>query len=85
MFSDSIENNLETIRELLQGIPPSERARARRAAAMVEKVIVGIQKDNPKSPAVALGTAFALFMLSQRIVSAPKEGDKDKGMIELLS
>jgi hypothetical protein len=84
LFTDSIENNLETIRELLQGIPPIERARARKAAMAVEKVIVGIQKDNPKSPAVALGTAFALFVLSQRIVSAPKQGDKDKGMIELL-
>ena len=84
MFTDSIENNLETIRELLQGIPPSERARARKAAAVVEKAILALQKDNPKSPSVALGTAFALFMLAQRIVSAPKEGDKDKGLIELL-
>lgn len=85
MFTDSIEANLETIRELMQGIPPTERGRAKRAAMAVEKVIVGIQKDNPKSPAVALGTAFALFMLAQRIVSAPKQGDSDKGLIELLS
>jgi hypothetical protein len=51
----------------------------------VEKTIVSLQRDNPKSAAVALGTAFALFTLAQRIVSAPKEGDKDRGMIELLS
>ena len=70
---------------MVQGIPPSELDRCKRAAALVEKTIVSLQRDNPKSAAVALGTAFALFTLAQRIVSAPKEGDKDRGMIELLS
>lgn len=85
MFTDSIEGNIETIRELLQGIPPSEQQNCRKAAMMVEKTIVALQRDNPKSAAVALGTAYALFILSQRIVNAPKQADKDKGMIELLS
>lgn len=85
MFTDSIESNLETIRELVAGVPPSERERCRRAAAIVEKTVIALQRDNPKSPAVALGTAFALFTLAQRIVEAPKQSDKDTGMIELLS
>jgi hypothetical protein len=85
MFTDSIDGNLETIRELLAGIPPSEQQRCKWAALLVEKTVVALQKDNPKSAAVALGTAYALFLLSQRIVNAPKNGDKDKGMIELLS
>jgi hypothetical protein len=85
MFTDSIDGNLETIRELMQGVPPSERENAKKAAYMVEKVILNLQRDYPKNSAVALGTAFALFMLAQRIVQAPKASDTDKGMVELLS
>ena len=84
MFNDSIDDNLEMIRELLAGVPPSERQRAKRAAVMLENTFTAIAKANPKDPAVGLGAAFAIFMLAQRLVHAPSQGDSDKGLIQLL-
>ena len=85
MFNDSIENNLEVIKELLQGVPPSERDRAKRAAVAVEKVITALIKDNQGHPTVGLGMAFAVFTIAQRLTASPQEGDSDKRLIQLLS
>jgi hypothetical protein len=85
MFSDSIEENLETLRELLGGIPPDSRRRAKKAAVVLENTFTRLQKDHPKDPVIALGAAFAIFMLAQRLVEAPKQGDSDKRLIQLLS
>jgi len=86
VFTDSIENNIETIRELLQGIPPSERGRAKRAAVQIEKAVSAIMKDNSGSPSVGLGMAFAIYTIAQRLVAQPQEGDKpSSGLIQLLS
>lgn len=85
MFTDSIENNLETLRELLGAIPPSERGRAQRAAMLIEKAVMGLIKDNQGHPAVGLGMSFAIFMIAQRLVSSPQEGDGERRLIELLS
>lgn len=85
MFNDSIENNVEVIKELLQGVPPSERDRAKRAAVAVEKVITALIKDNQGHPTVGLGMAFAVFTIAQRLTASPQEGDSDKRLIQLLS
>lgn len=85
MFNDSLENNLETIKELIQGVPPSERDRAKRAAVAVEKVVTALIRDNQGNPAVGLGMAFAVFTIAQRLAAAPQEGDSDKRLIHLLS
>ena len=87
MFSDSIEGNLEIIRELLQGVPPSERGKAKKAAMVVEKAIMAIQKDSRGQPAVGLGMAFAIFLVAQRVVQGTNSGDSEKssGLIQLLS
>lgn len=85
-FTDSCENNLEILRELLSGIPPVARKRAVAAAVLLENTFTRLQKDHPKDAAVALGAAFAVFTLAQRMVDAPKQGDKeDRGLIQLLS
>lgn len=85
MFSDSIEENLETLRELFGGIPPAARNRAKKAAVALENTFTRLQKEYPKDATVALGAAFAIFMLAQRLVDAPKQGDSDKRLIQLLS
>jgi len=85
VFNDSIENNVEVIKELLQGVPPSERDRAKRAAVAVEKVITALIKDNQGHPTVGLGMAFAVFTIAQRLTASPQEGDSDKRLIQLLS
>jgi hypothetical protein len=84
MFTDSIDENIEILRELLGGIPPEARRRAKRAAVEIENVFSGLQKNHPKDPAVALGAAFAVFLLAQRLVEAKEQGGSDKGLIQLL-
>ena len=86
MFSNDIEENCETLKELLRGLPPSSRHKAKRAAATIEKVFMGLQKDNPKCGATALGAAFAIYMIGARIVEQAKEGGKEhENLIQLLS
>lgn len=85
MFTDSITENVEMLRELLGGIPPESRRRAKGAAVALENQFTRLQKEYPKDPAIALGAAFAVFMLAQRLVEAPKQGDSaEKNLIQLL-
>ena len=85
-FNDSIENNAEVIAELLRGVPPAQRNKAKRAAVAIENIVTRLQKDHPKDPYVAIGVAFCIFKLADRIVNAPKQGDsEERGLIQLLS
>ena len=84
MFSQNIQENCEILKELIGGIPPSQRNKAKRAAAKIEKAFTDLQKDYPKDAAVALGAAFAIYMIGARIVEQAKESD-GKGLIQLLS
>lgn len=84
MFSNDIEQNCETLKELLGALPPSARGRAKKAAAAIEKVFIGLQRNNPKDGATALGAAFAIYMIGARIVEQAKEG-KHENLIQLLS
>jgi len=79
-----MSENCETLQELLRGLPPSARGRAKKAAAAIEKVFVGLQKDNPKDGATALGAAFAIYMLGARIVEQAKE-NPGKNLIQLIN
>lgn len=76
-FGDSIDNNLELLRELLRGLPPATRNQARLAAATVEKVITDMMKDQQGSTGAALGTAFAIYMFAQRFVESSEGGDSE--------
>jgi hypothetical protein len=84
MFSNDITENCETIKELLGALPPSARGRAKKAAAAIEKVFVGLQRNNPKDGATALGAAFAIYMIGARIVEQAKEG-KHENLIQLIN
>ena len=84
MFSDSVDGNCEILKELIGGIPPSQRNKAKRAAMKIEKAFTDLQRDYPKDAAVSLGAAFAIYMIGARIVEQAKESD-GKGLIQLLS
>ena len=85
-FDDSIDNNLNILRELLQDIPPSQRQKARKAAVLLENLFNRLQKEHPRDNTVAVGFAFAVFTLAERLVQASKGGDREQpGMIQLLS
>lgn len=85
MFTDSIDENIELLRELVGGLPPEHRRMAKKAAVTIENVFTKLQKDHPKNAAVALGAAFAVFLLAQRLGEAPEQGGSDKQLIQLLS
>lgn len=85
MFTNQIDENVELLKTLLGGLPKEARKRAKKAAVTIENVFTGLQKDYPKDPAVALGAAFAVFLLAERLCDAPEQGDSDKGLIQLLS
>ena len=85
-FNDSLENNIEVITELLRGVPAPQRRKAQRIAVILENTVTRLQKDYPNDPYAAVGAAFCIFKLAQRIVEAPKHGDGEKrGLIQLLS
>jgi hypothetical protein len=83
-FTDSVAENAEILTELLRGIPPEARRRAKKAAVTIENVFTGLQKDHPKDIAVALGAAFAVFKLAERLKDAKAQGGSDKNLIQLL-
>lgn len=85
-FNDSIQNNLDIIKELMHSVPPAQRQKARKAAVMLENTVTRLKKEYPRDNAVALGTAFAIFTLAERLVQAGKGGDREQSsMIQLLS
>lgn len=85
-FSDNISGNLELVRELLNGVPPDARNRAKRAAMCIEEAWEKVRKDSQdtRDPAIVLGAAFAIFMLADRMVQAERDGDS-RPLIQLLS
>lgn len=84
-FGDSVSENIETLRTLLGGMMPEHRRMAKKAAVTIENAWNGLIKDNPKSPAVALGAAFAIYLLAERLGEAEEQGGSDKQLIQLLS
>lgn len=85
-FSDSIEENLELIRELLRSVPPGMRNQAKLAAVTIEKAVTGLQRDSQGNQGAALGAAFAIYMIAQRMVEQSQQGERagDK-LIQLLN
>ena len=83
-FTDSVAENAEILTELTRGIPPGARKRAQKAAVTIENVFTGLQQNHPKDIAVALGAAFAVFKLAERLVEAKAQGGSDKNLIQML-
>lgn len=84
-FTDSIEGNLELIRELLSGMPPGMRNQAKLAAVTIEKAFTGIQKDSQGNAGAALGTAFAVYVLAQRMVETSDDSKAPGNLIQLFN
>ncbi len=86
LFSDNIDQNLEVLRGLLGGISPESRRNAKGAAVAIEKTVMSIVKQHPKDPAVALGIAFAIFTIAERLVQQNEHNDPGPGsLIQLLN
>jgi hypothetical protein len=83
-FSDSISENVALLEELLRGIMPEHRRQAKRAAVQIENVWNALIKDNPKNPAVALGAAFAVYKLAERLGEKQEGTSAADSLIQLL-
>lgn len=84
-FSDSIEGNLDLIRELLTGLPAGTRNQAKLAAVTIEKAFRAIQRDAQGNPGAALGTAFAIYTIAQEMVQKSDASGQQNPIIELLN
>jgi hypothetical protein len=84
MFTDSIEENLDKLRALLGDCAPSELARAKKAAAAIEKLVLELRRDNPQDSAVGVGVCFAVHMIAQRL-TANATPSEERGSIILLN
>lgn len=88
-FTDSLEGNLNILRDSVSELPPSQRSRARSAAVAIEKAVRDLQRDNPRDGIIGMGIALAVHHIAQGMVSGPKQQDgpiKDElGIIQLLS
>ena len=83
-FTDSVTENVALLEELLRGITPLHRNQARKAAAAIERTWNSLIKDNPKNPAVALGAAFAVYKLAERLGEKQEGTSAADSLIQLL-
>jgi hypothetical protein len=83
-FTDSINENLELIGQLLGNATAEQKNRAKKTAIKIENVVHTIQKDNQKDGAVGLGLAFAVFYIAQNLVESGSHRE-DGPKIQLLS
>jgi hypothetical protein len=85
-FTDSIDENVEVLTELLRGISPGDRNFARLAANRIENTWHALIKDNPRNAVVALGAAWAVMKMAQHIVHQQRDAaEKGGNLIQLLS
>lgn len=84
-FGDSIDANLELMKELLGNCTEHQKERAKRCASKIEDVLLRIQKDNGKDAAAGLGVAFAVMLIAQNLVQEGAVNEDGKGRIHLLS
>ena len=81
-FNDTIENNAEVIAELLRGVPPAQRNKAKRAAVAIENIITRLQKGPSRQTLRRIGRSVRIFKLAERIVKAPKQGDSEEARVD---
>jgi hypothetical protein len=86
LFTDSLSENVAVLEELIRGIPAPHRNSAKKSAVQIENAFTSLQRDYPKNAAVALGAAFAIFKIAERLVEQAKEsGSGHENLIQLLS
>lgn len=85
-FTDSVSENLEVVSELLKGVHPAARNRAKRAAMLIEQAWDQVRKESidSKDPATMLGAAFAIYTLADRMIQNERDGTTAP-LIQLLS
>lgn len=83
-FTDSVQGNFDLVCEILNDAPPEAKERAKRAAVKIEQTFETIRREAPRDPAVALGTAFAIYFIAKELLDSVEHGD-NKTLIQLLN
>lgn len=83
-FGDSIDSNLDLIKELLGNCTNGQKERAKRVAMRIERTLIAIQKDSAGDPAAGIGLAFAVMLTAQNLVKEDSVVE-DGPRIQLLS
>lgn len=83
-FSDSIEENMELVQQLIGNLTAGQKERAKRNAERIVGVIDAIRKDNAKDGAAGIGVAFAVFYVAQNLTKGGTVRE-DGPRIQLLS
>jgi hypothetical protein len=71
-FSGVVEDDLNTLREIISGMPASAQHRARSIAEKVGKIAEEIKRDNPKDPAAGIGLLFAVLTVADHMTHDSK-------------
>jgi|HubBroStandDraft_4_1064222.scaffolds.fasta_scaffold00046_39 hypothetical protein len=82
-FTDSVHDNMELVKELIQGMPRSAQIRAKQAAAQLIQTWDKMKVEAPKDPAVAVGAAFAVCYMMDHIVESTDGPINDNMIIQI--
>ena len=83
-LTDSIDNTLEMLKEILRAAPPDARRQSQAAACHIENAFMQLRRDFPNNPNIALGCAFAVFTIANMLVES-QDDKKEGGLVQLLN
>ncbi|MFI4971317.1 MAG: hypothetical protein ACHP7H_01445 [Hyphomicrobiales bacterium] len=85
LLNDNISETLSGVQELVRDLPPEAKGRAKFAAVALEHTFQALRSAHPRDPAVALGAAFAIFTIADRLVHIEADSEsKGAGLIQLI-
>lgn len=85
IWSDSLEQNVATAIELVGGLSPAAKERAKYATRAIQSTLNKLRNEHPRDSAVVLGTMYAIFKTAENILAAERESDKTgESIIQLL-
>ena len=84
--NDNVSETLEQVGELIRALAPEAKERAKYAAVQFENLFQKLRVAHPRDPAVALGAAWAIFTLADRLVKIDNEGEQQgSGLVKLIT
>jgi hypothetical protein len=86
LLNKDIDTTLEQVGELIRALAPEAKERAKYAATVFEQTFQTLRTAHPRDPAIALGAAWAIFTLADRLVKLDNQGEeKGGGLIQLVN
>ena len=85
-FTDSIDENLDLLEELVRGLPAGSHHQAKAAVDLLANTVHRIRRDSQGNPGAAIGTAWAIYKLAQQMVRQGENGeDHGQKLIQLAN